>query len=622
MATAPTPKSWTSTGIYTAGMQVTENGITYVANWWTQGNDPAASNGGVGTGQPWTIVTTTPVTPPPAPPPTVTPPTPTGLAAAGVTSTGLTLTWTEPVAANAAPTLYTVLANGTAIGTSTTTSFTVTGLTAATAYRFAVEAGNSAGLSAAGPALAVTTPAATPTPPPTIPAWSASAIYTAGMVITENNVTYKANWWTQGSDPATSNGATGTGQPWTIVTSGSGGGTATPSAPPTTPGGLTVIGAGSNSASLSWTAATVPGGGTPSDYIVYENGQKIATTTSTMFTATGLTASTAYTFSVAAEDAAGASAQTGAVKVTTLAAGTGTPTAGHQFAPYIDMGLTADDNLVSIAQASGIKTFTLAFVQSNGQGGVGWGGVGTLAQDTLANGTTIQQQIQNLRAIGGDVIISFGGAAGTDPATVATSAAALQAEYQSVIDRYHVTSLDFDVEGGALANTAANHLRDQALIGLKAANPGLQISYTVPVLPTGLELNGMNFISTAKADGFTPDVLNIMAMDYGSAIDNKGQMGLDAVNAATATIQQLASVGLASKVGITPMIGMNDVSPEVFTLADAQTVTNFAQSNPNVARLAMWSVARDNGPGGNYVAPDHSGVVQTPYAFSKIFETF
>lgn len=46
--------AWSSTQVYTAGMTASENGIDYVANWWTQGNDPATNNGGAGSGQPWT----------------------------------------------------------------------------------------------------------------------------------------------------------------------------------------------------------------------------------------------------------------------------------------------------------------------------------------------------------------------------------------------------------------------------------------------------------------------------------------------------------------------------------------------------------------------------------------
>lgn len=123
---------------------------------------------------------------------------------------------------------------------------------------------------------------------------------------------------------------------------------------------------------------------------------------------------------------------------------------------------------------------------------------------------------------------------------------------------------------------------------------------------------------TAKAQNCTPDVVNIMAMDYGSYSDNGGQMGLDA---AKATEQQLASMGLASKIGVTPMIGDNDVSSEIFKLADAQTLVNFADADSNVARLAYWSVSRDNGNGAGqtYASIDTSGIAQTPYQFASIF---
>jgi len=87
------------------------------------------------------------------------------------------------------------------------------------------------------------TPAPEPPQPPVAPpdsgatSWSASNIYTAGMTVTENGVTYNANWWTQGSDPALNNGGVGTGKPWTVVA------TADPShEPPSVPTELAVDG--------------------------------------------------------------------------------------------------------------------------------------------------------------------------------------------------------------------------------------------------------------------------------------------------------------------------------------------------------------------------------------------
>jgi chitodextrinase len=482
----------------------------------------------------------------------------------------------------------------------------------------------SAPVAPAPPEPPVTPPITPPIVPPDSSAapWSASTIYTAGTTATENGVTYKANWWTQGADPAHNNGVVGTGQPWTIV--------ATVDAShdvPTVPTGLAAAGTSGNATTLSWNASSVPGNGAVTGYAIFEDGHQIASVAGTTYTAANLAVDTTYTFAVAALDAAGSSAQTSPISVHTAPSsptGPVTPgSAAHEFSPYIDMAMPADANLSAISAASGIHNFTLAFVLSSGSG-IGWQGVGTIGDDTLANGTTILSQVQAIQAAGGDVTISFGGAAGQEAALTATSAASLQAEYQSVIDRYHVHSLDFDIEGAAVQDQRSITLRDQALVGLEAANPGLTISYTLPVLPTGLTADGLNVLASAKRDGLKVDVVNIMAMDYGASVDNGGQMGVDAINAAIATEKQISGLGLTSKIGVTPMIGVNDISSEVFTLADAQALVNYAQTDANIARLAMWSVARDNGnsAGAHYASPDSSGIAQQPYAFAAIFHQF
>ena len=604
--------SWSVGSVYTAGMTVVENGITYKANWWTQGNNPVDSSGPIGSGKPWTIVTATP--PAPVLPPPVVPNVPIGLTASQTSATSTVLSWQPAtVPGNGAVSGYAVFENGAQIATVIGTTFTAAALVAATAYQFAVAALDTAGSSAQSAPVAVTTSAGS-----TNSTWLANGIYTAGMTVVVDGITYHANWWTQGTDPVNNSGPVGSGQPWTQVT---------PSGPvvsvPSVPAGLIAFGTSSTGTTLSWQASTVSANGKVTDYTIFENGHQIATTTGTAFTVGNLVAADSYSFAVAAVDAAGSSAQSSPVSVTTSAAGSG-GAATQVFAPYIDMGLTQDEDLLAISQASGIKTFTLAFLQSSGVGTVGWSGVGTIANDTLENGTSILYQVRRLEAAGGSVIISFGGAAGTDPAAVAPNAQALQSEYQSVIDRYGVTSLDFDIEGAEVADQHAITLRDHALVGLKAANPNLTISFTLPVLPTGLDSNGVNVLQSAKNDGLNPDVVNVMAMDYGASVDQGGQMGADAISAALNTIDQIKFIGLTSKVGVIPLIGVNDVSSEVFSLADAQDLLNFAKGNSDIAHLSMWSVARDNGsaPGLTYDSPTASGIAQSDYQFASIFKGF
>ena len=115
-----------------------------------------------------------------------------------------------------------------------------------------------------------------------------------------------------------------------------------------------------------------------------------------------------------------------------------------------------------------------------------------------------------------------------------------------------------------------------------------------------------------------------MTMDYGSTVDNNGQMGLDATSAATNAAVQIHQAGLTSSLGITPLIGENDIAGEIFTLADAQTVVDYARQNAFVTRIAMWSVARDNGscPGVHGDQDSCSGLSQSTWQFSTIFLGF
>lgn len=106
--------------------------------------------------------------------------------------------------------------------------------------------------------------------------------------------------------------------------------------PPSTPGGLAATGTTSSSVSLAWNASTDNVGVT--GYVVSRNGTEIATTgTGTTYTDTGRAASTSYTYTVKARDAAGnVSGASNTVTATTQSGGgggLGVPFGSHQF-PY------------------------------------------------------------------------------------------------------------------------------------------------------------------------------------------------------------------------------------------------------------------------------------------------
>jgi hypothetical protein len=277
--------------------------------------------------------------------------------------------------------------------------------------------------------------------------------------------------------------------------------------------------------------------------------------------------------------------------------------------------------------ASGTKDFTLGFVVSQGNTcEASWGSFYPVSTDYYAAG------IAALRKAGGDVIASFGGQASTELADSCTSVAALQAQYQSVINTYGLTHIDFDIEGADEGNTASLARRGAAIAGLERANPTLTVSLTLPVLPTGLDFNGLNVLKTTIGAGVRVDLVNVMAMDYGGAAPNpSGQMGAYAIQAAKATEGQLATVfpsdtaaQLWKMVGVTPMLGVNDTTNEVFGLTDAQQLEAFA-SQVGMGRLAMWAATRDvSCPGGGqgFASDTCSGITQQPFAFSTVFAAF
>jgi len=307
----------------------------------------------------------------------------------------------------------------------------------------------------------------------------------------------------------------------------------------------------------------------------------------------------------------------------------GAPSAGAAgFAPYVDTSLFPPFSLVSTAEATGVKQFNLAFVVSGGSGGCTpeWGGVTAIGQDPVAS------QIAALRAIGGDVRISFGGEDGSELAQTCTSLPQLEAAYQDVISGYDVNKIDFDIEGAAVGDTAANALRDQALAALQAKDPGLQVSFTLPVLPSGLPAAEDAVLTGAVQAGVDITAVNVMAMDYGdgAAPDPSGQMGTFAIDAATATDAQVAAaMGISdaaawSKVAVTPMIGVNDTSDEIFTVANAQQLVAFA-AGKHLAWLSMWSAGRDQecaGGAASFAEPTCSSIVQTPDAFMDAFGAY
>jgi hypothetical protein len=304
------------------------------------------------------------------------------------------------------------------------------------------------------------------------------------------------------------------------------------------------------------------------------------------------------------------------------------------FAPYMYIG--ADDNfkLTDCDDACGLKFYTLAFIiaRQDGRGKdvtyrkePSWDGRIAI-EDNLYH-----DQIDAIRKRGGDVIMSFGGEAGKELANVIDDPAQLEAAYQKVIDQYKFTWFDFDVEGNNLdKGKQDSERRNTVLASLQKKNPGLIISYTLPVDPNGLSDASQALLADAVKKGVKVHSANIMVMYFGKAFINKGksegQLGVDSANKA---YEQLQKIDPTIQVGLCPCLGINGSSAEVFGLDDAKVIKAFADKTPWICSLHYWSInddaARPRKKRTVTVASTNNvpdPAARQPWDFAKIFQTF
>jgi chitinase len=408
--------------------------------------------------------------------------------------------------------------------------------------RTAIIAGAALGLIAGGSVLALTSGSgaqeslalsAAETSTTCATAWSSTAVYTAGNQASENGINYTANWWTQGNNPATNNGGSGSGQPWTSDGSCTGG-----------------SGSGSSpSPSPSPSASSSSGSGT----------------------------------------------------------GTTGSASGVLFSPYKDVTINMNWNtdqmqsavegsdLPVVGSGSLVSTYipklpaiTLAFA-TGACGSENWGGV--------AGASFASENVPQLQAAGLKYVVSTGGEAGTF--TCASTAG-----MESFIARYaspDLVGIDFDIEGGQSESDIQNLVA--AAAGAQAEYPNIQFSFTLATLAAsdgsfgGVNSLGNEVVQAVLGSSLKNYVINLMTMDFGSASSSVCVVVNGSCEMAQSAVQAVENLehtyGIpASKIAVTPMIGLNDTTSETFTAADVDTLTSYAKSN-GLAGLHYWSLDRD-----------------------------
>ena len=199
--------------------------------------------------------------------------------------------------------------------------------------------------------------------------------------------------------------------------------------------------------------------------------------------------------------------------------------------------------------------------------------------------------INEVRADGGDVIVSAGGYNGTKLGQVCSSAAATAAAYQQVITTYGLHAIDFDLEEPEIKNSTAISYDLGAAQILQKQDPGLFVSVTMPSTTTGANYSGKQLLDEAKSLGFTPNDYTIMPFDGGFSGGSSQVTALQDFNAQLVSTFGWSSSEAYAHEGFSGMNGRSD-SAEYFYQSDFQTVLNFAESS-GMSRFTFWSVNRD-----------------------------
>ncbi|MET9758659.1 chitinase [Streptomyces sp. NPDC006372] len=290
--------------------------------------------------------------------------------------------------------------------------------------------------------------------------------------------------------------------------------------------------------------------------------------------------------------------------------------AGTSYAPYVSATEAADTD-----SAGSPTTYNLAFVIADGGDcAPRWNGTHAIGD------SAVKSRIAALKKDGGQVRVSFGGASGEELAAACDEAPELAAAYGEALDAAGATRADFDVEGDDLADSASMKVRSEAIALLQKERTDLEVSFTLPVMPSGMDKKSLALLASANDNGVKVGTVNLMTMNYGESYD--GDMGGYALTAAKAAHTQLRKVFGTSDaqawrgMALTSMIGVNDVDGETFTLADAAEVRAFAEEK-GIGWVSMWSAARDRqcaaGTPTDRAATDCSGVKQSSGAFAEEF---
>lgn len=200
-----------------------------------------------------------------------------------------------------------------------------------------------------------------------------------------------------------------------------------------------------------------------------------------------------------------------------------------------------------------------------------------------------------VRKNGGELTISFGGAAGCESATGVRGSGGepalaggtpyeIMKRYADPIKRYNFNYADFDIEGKFNEDYNTYSLRNQAIVLLQKEFPNLKISFTV----MGWIDPSVNMIKDALNRGVKIDSLNLMTMNYGPP--------QDLVQPCLNSLEIAHKIFPTLNIGFIPLLGLDDPKINTYTLQNhRQILSTIKTKNMSyVKTFSYWCLNIDD----------------------------
>ena len=278
------------------------------------------------------------------------------------------------------------------------------------------------------------------------------------------------------------------------------------------------------------------------------------------------------------------------------------------------MTVSGDFDLVKHKKNLGVKTFTLAFaVSEKGTCNPTWGGALPIDSPEIIN------KVKAYKDVGGEVIVSTGGALGKYLENSCKSVDDLMNAYKKALKATGSHHLDLDVE-----QKIPFEKMNQALAKLQKEDSLLEVSYTLPAGLHGLNKEGVDVLKSAVKNGVKVSIVNPMAMNFPCSVS----FGNGVIKVGEAVLKNMKTIWtkktdqeLHAMLGVTTMLGVNDLKANVFKPEHAEQLVTWAKKK-GVGFLSFWSFYRDTPCPGKTLSSLCSSIAQKKNEFTKIFVKF